>query len=192
MGHQFSALDGDIATGATFTLAWQRDLEGMGFARSCKYNAHVANSDPPQPLVYDGIFTGALAADRTYVCGGDGNGFGGPNPLVVLGNSYPYFSQFNTKPVNELPREELFSEWFAWRAGFPDYIASDGSLRDGSNQVFETSQALSCTFVYINDRFDLGQDPTSGGGYSYPHSDTQTAFFSCSDGSTTVTDNPGA
>jgi hypothetical protein len=191
MGHQFSALDGNSATGATFSLAWQRDLEGMGFARSCKYNAHAANTEPPQPLVYDGIFTGALAADRTFVCGGDGNGFGGPNPLVVLGNSYPYFSQFNTKPVNELPREEVFSEWFAWRAGFPDYIASDGSLRNGSNQVFETSQALSCTFVYINDRFDLGQDPASGGGYAYPHSDTQTAFFSCSDGSTTVTDNPG-
>ena len=192
MGHQFSALAGNMATGPVFTLAWQRDLEGMGFARSCKYNAHAANTEPPQPLVYDGIFTGALAADRTYVCGSDGNGFGGPSPLVVLGDSYPYFSQFHTKPVNELPREELFSEWFAWRAGFPDYIASDGSLRDGSNQVFETSQALSCTFVYVIEQFEFGQDPPGGGGYSYPHNDTQTAFFSCSDGSTTVTDNPGS
>jgi hypothetical protein len=194
MGHQFSALMGNMAENADFTLAWQRDLEGMGFARSCKYNAHAANTEPPQPLVYDGIFTNSLAADGTYICGGDGQGFGGPNPLVVLGDSYPYFSQFHTKPVNQLPTRELFPEWFAYRAGFPDYVASDGGPNptDGSNQVFDTSQALSCTRVYVFGQFEFGQAfPANSGAYSYPHSDTETATFFC-DGTTTVQENPGS
>jgi len=195
IGHQYSALDGDMATNAAFTLAWQRDLEGMGFSRSCKYNAHVANSEPPQPLVYDGIFTGAIAADRTFICGGDGNGFGGPNPLVVLADKYPYFSQNHTKPVNQLPTNELFPELFAWRAGFPDYVSNDGgmNLDDGSNYAFDTTnQAFSCTLVYIIEQLENGLNPSGGGGYSYPHSDTQTAHYSCSDGSVTITDNPGS
>lgn len=192
MGHQFSFLAGNMAANADFQQAWQFDLDGMGLATSCKRNAHAANTEPPQPLVYDGIFTGALAADGSFVCGSDGQGFGGVVPTVMLGSKYPYFSQFNNRPIEELPRVELFSDYFAYRAGFPDYIASDGSQRAGSNQAFDTSGALLCTSVYMIEQFRFGQNPITGDfGYAFPASDTETGVLRCSDGAITIHDNPG-
>lgn len=194
MGHQFSALAGDMATNADFQQAWQFDLDGMALASSCKYNAFAANTEPPlsQPLVFDGIFTGALAADGTFVCGANGQGFGGLIPTAMLGSKYPYFSQFSGRPVSELPRAELFADYFAYRAGFPDYIASDGSQREGSNQAFDTSGALACTSVYMIEQFRFGQNPILGDfGYTFRASDTETGLFRCRDGSITITDNPG-
>jgi hypothetical protein len=192
MGHQFSFLAGNMANNADFQQAWQFDLDGMGLATSCKRNAHAANTEPPQPLVYDGIFTGSLAADGSFVCGAGGQGFGGVVPTVMLGTKYPYFSQFSNRPIEELPRVELFSDYFAYRAGFPDYIASDGSQRAGSNQAFDTSGALLCTSVYMIEQFRFGQNPITGDfGYPFPASDTETGVLRCSDGAITVTDNPG-
>lgn len=192
MGHQFSFLANNMAKGTEFTQAWQFDLDGMGLASSCKYNAHAANTDPPQPLVYDGIFTNAIDYQRNYVCGSDGQGFGGAIPTAMLGAKYPYFSQFSNKPVSELPTDELFAEYFAYRAGFPDFTGSDGSLIDGSNQAFETSGALACTSVYMIEQFRNGQTPITGDfGYSFQASDTETGVLRCSDGAITIHDNPG-
>lgn len=197
-GHQYSFLAGNLSKSATFQQAWNMDLAGMALAKPCKYEAPVADTDPQQMVTRHGIFSAAVAADGNFICGADGEGdsssYGGDS-LTVLKTAYRFFDQ----PSVNL--DELFPDIFAWRAGFPNYIGNDGneifphegSENIGSNRVYDTSQALVCSVLYVRTWAEFGRDPSPdelhGVGYSFP-AGTQTGTMHC-DGSIEYEDNTG-
>ena len=77
---------------------------------------------------------------------------------------------------------------------FPDYIGNDGNEISGSNHVYQSSQALVCSQLYVYTWAEFGRDPSDderrGKGYSFP-AGTQTGFMAC-DGTIEYGDNSGA
>gem|GEM_PF-4004103 len=198
MGHQFSALAGSggqrLDQSSGFQTAWNLDLQGLGLASPCRYDAPIPNTDPQQYVQKDGIFTGALGANGNYICGADGYGYGGGSAVSTVTLHYPYFAQFANKPLSDMPKEEVFAKEFAFRAGFPDTKASDGSDIPGNDLLFQGSQALVCTQTYVNIWAQFGRNPTidelRSAGYPYPLG-TKTGFLNCA-GEVFEEDNAGS
>jgi hypothetical protein len=192
-GHQFSFLAGSggqrLDESAAFQNAWNMDMALMARASSCRYNAPLYQTEPPMTQVRDGIFTGAVGANGQYICGSDGFGFGGGNPVAVMNTAYPYFGQ---TPVR---LSEIFPEVFANVANYLDTEDNSGNPIPGNSSIYTTTNtALVCTNLYVSTWAFFGRDPDSfelsASGYSIPDGD-HTIFAAC-DGHEEREPNSGA